>query len=100
MNAYMALARRFGANLAAARERSGLSQEEVGFRAGLHRTEVSILERGARCPRLDTLVKLAAVLDSPLAGPLLDGIYWRPAIMHAGGFDVTPADAGEDSGDV
>ena len=32
-------ARRFGLNLRKARKRAGLSQEEVGFRASLHRTE-------------------------------------------------------------
>lgn len=74
MNGYETVARRFGANLAAARERAGLSQEEVGFRAELHRTEIGALERGGRIPRIDTLVKLAAVLDSPLDGPLLHGI--------------------------
>lgn len=49
----------FGENLARQREAAGLSQEEVGLRAEVHRTEVSQLERGLRCPRMDTLVKLA-----------------------------------------
>jgi len=81
------VARRFGENFYRARKRSGISQEEVGFRAGLHRTEVSILERGARCPRIDTLVKLAGALDvSPR--DLLDGIAWRPAETSPGGFTL------------
>jgi transcriptional regulator with XRE-family HTH domain len=95
--AHKTVARRFGANLAAARERSGLSQEEVGFRAGLHRTEVSILERGARLPRIDTLVKLSAALDVPFASALLEGIDWRSAVAERGGFSVSPTDAGEES---
>lgn len=99
MSAYETVARRFGANLAAARQRSGLSQEEVGFRAGLHRTEVSILERGARLPRIDTLVKLAAALEVPIVCPLLEGIDWRSAVAELGGFSVSPGDSSEGSVD-
>lgn len=49
----------FGKTLAAERRKAGLSQEELGDRAGLHRTEVSLIERGLREPRLETLLKLA-----------------------------------------
>lgn len=49
----------FGKTLAAERKKAGLSQEELGDRAGLHRTEVSLIERGLREPRLETLLKLA-----------------------------------------
>jgi transcriptional regulator with XRE-family HTH domain len=100
LSAYKTVAQRFGANLAAARQRSGLSQEEVGFRAGLHRTEVSILERGTRCPRIDTLVKLAGALDVPIVCPLLEGIGWRSAVAELGGFSVSLGDADKDSSDV
>ena len=62
MGADLAVARRFGTNLRQARKRADLSQEEVGARASLHRTEVGLLERGARVPRIDTLVKVAAAL--------------------------------------
>ena len=50
---------RFAANLRAAREQSGLSQEALGDAVGLHRTEVSLLERAGRDPRLETIVRLA-----------------------------------------
>lgn len=59
MEAGPTVARQFGKNLHRERKRAGLSQEEVGFRASLHRTEIGLLERGARTPRIDTLVKLA-----------------------------------------
>lgn len=49
----------FAANLRAAREQAGLSQEALGDLVGLHRTEVSLLERAGRDPRLGTIVKLA-----------------------------------------
>jgi DNA-binding XRE family transcriptional regulator len=100
MSAYETVARRSGANLAKARKRSGLSQEELGFRAELHRTQIGVLERGARLPRIDTLVKLAAALHVPIACPLLEGTGWRSAVAELGGFSVSPDDAEKDSSDV
>jgi transcriptional regulator with XRE-family HTH domain len=50
---------RFAKNLRSARQRRGLSQEALGHEIGLHRTEVSLLERAQRDPRLETIVKLA-----------------------------------------
>lgn len=53
----------FGGNLRRLRERAGISQEELATRAGgLHRTEISLLERGEREPRLSTVVLLASAL--------------------------------------
>jgi transcriptional regulator with XRE-family HTH domain len=49
-----------GLNIARARERTGLSQEELGVRSFLHRTAVGQLERGERVARSDTLVKSPA----------------------------------------
>jgi transcriptional regulator with XRE-family HTH domain len=76
---------RFMANLWRARRQSGLSQEELGFRAGLHRTEISLLEVGGRLPRIDTLVKLAGALGIE-SGELLDGIVWNPGDITLGAF--------------
>jgi len=70
-----------------ARERAGLSQEELGFRASLHRTEIGMLERGHRIPRIDTLVKLASALAVP-PGDLLDGIDWTHGGTLVGRFHV------------
>jgi transcriptional regulator with XRE-family HTH domain len=64
-----------GLNLRALRDRAGLSQEELGEMCGLDRTEISLLERGLRFPRLDTLVKLARALELKSIGELLDGIH-------------------------
>ena len=71
------VAQRFGSNLRKARKRVGLSQEEVGFRASLHRTEVGLLERGARMPRVDTLVKIAAAVGERIDCALLAGMSWN-----------------------
>lgn len=65
--------KQFAANLAEARLRSGLTQEALGHEVGLHRTEVSLLERAGRDPRLDTIAKLARGLKIP-ASELLRGI--------------------------
>lgn len=84
----MDVAGHFGENLTRCRKRSNLSQEELGIRASLHRTQIGILERGARLPRIDTLVKLAGALSvSPC--DLLDGIVWRPGSSTVGGFEST-----------
>lgn len=80
--------RRFGENVMVYRRRAGLSQEELGFRASLHRTEISQLERGVRLPRLDTIIKLAGGLKVE-PGELLRGIKWRPGRFANGRFDVS-----------
>jgi len=68
---------RFATNLRKARTQKGVSQEELGFLCDLHRTEISLLERGGREPRLGTIVKLASSLEtSPEA--LCEGIAWLP----------------------
>lgn len=80
----------FKANLKRHRKRAGYSQEEVGFLAGIHRTEVGMLERGIRVPRIDTLIKLASALEIP-PGDLLEGIVWtRGASAPQGQFSVEP----------
>lgn len=63
----------FATNLRAARLAAGLSQEALGDASGLHRTEVSLLERAGREPRLRTIAKLARALDMRPAA-LLDHI--------------------------
>lgn len=82
----------FGENLRRCRKRAGVSQEELGWRSSLHRTEVGLLERGVRTPRIDTLIKLATALEVP-PGELLAGIDWMPeeaevVVTRAAGFSV------------
>jgi transcriptional regulator with XRE-family HTH domain len=64
--------RQFAANMRRARERRGLSQERLAFACRLHRTEISLLERGERDPRLSTVVKLARALDCTASSLLED----------------------------
>jgi transcriptional regulator with XRE-family HTH domain len=81
----VSVARQFGTNLAGQRQRAGISQEELGIRADVHRTEISQLERGLRVPRLDTIVKLRDVLGVA-TDELIAGIAWHPASISPGGF--------------
>jgi transcriptional regulator with XRE-family HTH domain len=53
----------FAENMRRARQRRGLSQERLAYACRLHRTEISLLERGDRDPRLSTIVRLARALD-------------------------------------
>ena len=85
MDSDRAVAERFGENLRRVRRREGLSQEKLAGRAGLHRTEVGLLERSARTCRIDTLIPLAgAVAVRP--EELLVGIGWVPAPETEGTF--------------
>jgi transcriptional regulator with XRE-family HTH domain len=49
----------FGARLSRCRREKGLTQEDLGSLAGLHRTYVGSVERGERNPTLTTIVALA-----------------------------------------
>ena len=88
----MNVAERFGENLMVIRKRRGLSQEELGFRASLHRTEISQLERGVRLARIDTLVKLSGALSVP-PDDLLKGTAWSPGGTRVGRFRVSDGGA-------
>jgi transcriptional regulator with XRE-family HTH domain len=55
---------RFAQNLRRRRVAVGISQEELGERTELHRTEISLLERAGREPRFATLLKLCGALDT------------------------------------
>jgi transcriptional regulator with XRE-family HTH domain len=78
---------RFAANLRKARAEAAISQEELASRCELHRTEISLLERAGREPRLATMVKLAGSLDTTVAA-LAEGIGWNPSRKR---FDVKKA---------
>lgn len=65
---------RFASNLKALRERKGMSQEQLAQLCGLHRTEISLLERSRRSPRLETIVILARALQLDSPYELLAGI--------------------------
>ena len=63
----------FAANVGRIRERRGLTQEQLGWAAGLHQTAVARIESGERQPTLGTILRLAAGLEVPPA-ELFQGI--------------------------
>ncbi len=66
--------KQFAANLRHQRMRAGLSQEALADICDLHRTEISLLERCKRSPRLETIVILARGLQLSSPAELLEGI--------------------------
>jgi transcriptional regulator with XRE-family HTH domain len=58
----MDVRRRVGLNVKKYRSARGLSQEELAFECGLHRTYVSGVERGVRNPTVVVLEKIAKAL--------------------------------------
>lgn len=92
---------RFGQNLARCRNHADISQEELGFRASIHRTEVGLLERGERVPRVDTALRIAGSLGIPL-DDLVAGLEWRPGyeIVVPGSWEIVERnDRAQDSPD-
>ena len=72
----------FATVLRAERKKAGLSQEQLGFDSGYHRTYIGMLERGLMNPSLRTILSIASALGAP-AGRLLGlvedelGSPWR-----------------------
>jgi transcriptional regulator with XRE-family HTH domain len=58
----MDLAEAFGVVVRELRIKAGLTQEQLGFEAGIRRTFVSVLELGHQQPTLTTIFKLAPAL--------------------------------------
>jgi len=63
----MELEKAIGDELRACRHRKKISQEQLGFDASVHRTYVSLIERGVKSPTLVVLFRLCQALDVPPA---------------------------------
>ena len=59
----MEIRQRLAQNLRRLRTEKGWSQEEYADRAGIHRTYISDIERGAQNPTIMIVEKLAQALD-------------------------------------
>ena len=55
-------AKEFGKLVRQAREQRDMSQEELADAAELHRTHISLIERGLRTVRIDTVARLVYAL--------------------------------------
>ena len=53
----------FAANLRRLRHAKGISQENLAYEAGVNRTYISKLEKGASYPGLEVIAKLANTLN-------------------------------------
>jgi len=51
-----------GARIKAARERAGYTQEDLAAELDMSPTHISVLERGVKTPKLETLVRIANTL--------------------------------------
>jgi transcriptional regulator with XRE-family HTH domain len=58
---------RFGDVIRESRHRLGISQEELGWRAGLHRISVTDVERGVRNISIRSIASLAHALDASVS---------------------------------
>jgi len=70
---FSTIAERFGWNLRIARQRAGLTQQELGERIGGSQPQIAGWEGGVCCPRMPSAVRLAEALDVDL-GELLRGV--------------------------
>jgi len=52
-----------GQELRLCRTKKGLSQENLGFEASLHRTYISLIERGLKSPTINTVVRICEALE-------------------------------------
>jgi transcriptional regulator with XRE-family HTH domain len=52
-----------GGRIRRRRRAMDITQEELAFRSGVHRTRISAIEHGKVMPRLDTLILLARALE-------------------------------------
>jgi len=66
------LQQKFGKLIRRRRLKAGLGQEALADKARLHRTHVSLLERGKRMPTLEVVRKLAGALDTSMAALMKD----------------------------
>ena len=65
-------AKAVGQRIRAAREKKNLTQEELAALIEISPTHVSVIERGAKIPRLDTFVAIANVLEVSADSLLID----------------------------
>jgi|GEM_PF-261166 len=68
----------FGERVRKLREEAGISQEELSFQSGLHRTYIGSVERAERNPTIQTAARLAKALGVDLAR-LFDGLESSPS---------------------
>jgi transcriptional regulator with XRE-family HTH domain len=89
----MTVAEQIGRNLKRMRRAAFMSQDDLSRRSGLHHTEISLLERGQRLPRIDTCIRIVEGTNAD-PGTLFEGLAWHePAHWdEKGWFTITGID--------
>jgi transcriptional regulator with XRE-family HTH domain len=75
------------ANMRRHRKLADMSQEELALLSENHLTEISMLERGHRVPRVTTLLKIASSLEVSM-DELTKGISWSPGHYSPGSYAI------------
>ena len=88
------LAARIGAVVRATRLARGLSQSELGRRAGLSKTILARIEAGMGNPSVETLWRVSRALDLPLGALLAPEAEPRTRLIPAGAGEPVHADSG------
>lgn len=60
------ISKKVGLKIKLLRNKIGISQEELGFRADISKTQIGLIERGESSPTIDTLEKIAKALEITL----------------------------------
>lgn len=70
-----------GKRIKSAREKKGLTQEQLAEQVNLSPMHISVIERGSKLPRLETLINIANVLDVS-ADTLLQDVVNNQIKLH------------------
>jgi transcriptional regulator with XRE-family HTH domain len=70
---------RFGGVIRRRRQLLGMGQEKLAGEAGLHRTHLSLLERGKQMPSLAVVHKLATALKVPMSELIVEMEREKPS---------------------
>lgn len=65
------------------RKEKGLTQKELSARAGIPTISLQQYESGARCPKIETLQKIAKALEVPVNNIRSDGDLWADDMISA-----------------
>ena len=76
-------AKAVGQRIKAAREKKGLTQEELAALIDISPTHISVIERGTKILRLDTFVAIANVLEMSSDSLLVDVLEHSAAVVAA-----------------
>ena len=60
------ISNKIGLKIKLLRNKMGISQEELGFKSDISKTQIGLIERGESSPTIDTLAQIAKALEISL----------------------------------